>query len=104
VLRLQQEAAHQQQMAALMQHYQRQLVNLTGYFQSQIPGTQEPPALLFAPPPAPVPAPVSILLVALACAAILQVLITSLGLCAGTVGGFEPDSRWQPSTGSFSIA
>jgi hypothetical protein len=31
-----------------------------------------------------------------------QVLITSLGLCAGAVGGFEPDSRYQASTGSFS--
>jgi hypothetical protein len=104
-LRLQQEAAHQQQIAALTRHYQRQLADLTGYFCSQIPGTQEPP-LLFAPPPIPVPAPVqapvSILLVALACAAILQVLITSLGLCAGAIGGFEPDSRYQPSTGSFS--
>jgi hypothetical protein len=53
---------------------------------------------------APVPAPVSILPIALACVVILQVLITSLGLCGGTVGGFEPDSRWQPSTGSFSTA
>jgi hypothetical protein len=82
------------------------LADLTGYFRSQIPGTQEPPPSLFAPPPipvlAPVQAPVSILPVALACAAILQVLITSLGLCAGVVSGFEPDSRYQPSTGSFS--
>jgi hypothetical protein len=70
------------------------------------PGTQEPPPSLFAPPPipvlAPVQAPVSILPVALACAAILQVLITTLGLCADAVSGFKPDSRYQPSTGSFS--
>jgi hypothetical protein len=32
-------------------------------------------------------------LFALPCAAILQVLITSLVLCASSVGGFEPDSR-----------
>jgi hypothetical protein len=38
-LRLQQEAAHEQQMAALTQHYQRQLADLTDYFRSQIPGT-----------------------------------------------------------------
>jgi hypothetical protein len=89
-----------------MQHYQRQLADLTGYFHSQIPGTQEPPPSLFAPPPilvpAPVQAPVSILPIALACVAILQVLITSLGLCAGAIGRFEPDSRYQPSTRSFS--
>jgi hypothetical protein len=54
------------------------------------------------PAPIPVPDPVSILPVALACAAILQVLITLLGLCADTIRGFEPDSRCQPSTRSFS--
>jgi len=67
-LRQQQEALHQQQMLALSQHYQRQLTDLTGYFRSQMPGTDEPPASLFAPPevplsapaPAPVPFPVSI--------------------------------------------
>jgi hypothetical protein len=33
------------------------------------------------------------------------VLMRSLVLCAGTVGGFEPDSsKWQPSTGPFSTA
>jgi hypothetical protein len=82
-------AAHREHLAAIAQHYQRQLVD-------QIPGTQEPPPSLFAPPPVPlpvpVPGPVSIFPVALACAVILQVLIISLGLCAGTVGGFEPDS------------
>jgi hypothetical protein len=107
-LRLAQEANHQQQLAAVALHYQCQLANLIGYFWSQILGTQEPPPSLFAPPPVPLPVPapgpVSIFPVALAYAAILQVLITSLGLCAGTVGGFEPDSRCQPSTGSFSTA
>jgi hypothetical protein len=39
--------------------------------------------------PPPVHAPVSILSFALACAAILQILITSLVLCAGSVGGFS---------------
>jgi hypothetical protein len=43
--------------------------------------------------PPPIHAPVSILPFALACAAILQVLITSLVLCAGSVRGFVPDSK-----------
>jgi hypothetical protein len=92
-----QNTAHQQQLAAVTQFYQRQLADLAGFVRSQLPGTQELPPSLFAEPPlpvpAPVPGPVSILPVALVCAAILQVLITSLGLCAGSVGGFEPDSR-----------
>ncbi|CAD6221578.1 unnamed protein product [Miscanthus lutarioriparius] len=56
-LRQQQEALHQQQMLALSQHYQRQLTDLTGYFRSQMPGTDEPPASLFAPPEVPLSAP-----------------------------------------------
>ena len=91
--------AHQRQLAAVTQHYQRQMQDFAAYFRGlQIPGMQqhELPASIFAPPPFPVPTPiatpVSILPVALACAAILQVLMRSLILCAGTVGGFEPDS------------
>jgi hypothetical protein len=74
-LRLAQEANHQQQLAAVVLHYQRQLADLIGYFRSQILGTQEPPPSLFAPPlvppPVPAPGPVSIFPIALACAAIL---------------------------------
>jgi hypothetical protein len=40
------------------------------------------------------------LFIPLACAALLQILMNSLLLCAAIVGGFEPDSsRWPFSTG-----
>jgi hypothetical protein len=103
-----QDAAHQQNLAAVAGHYQRQIADPARFVKSEFPDEQELPPSLFAAPPLPVPAPVhatvSILPFALACAAILQVLITSLVLCAGSVGGFEPDSRCYPSTGSFSTA
>jgi hypothetical protein len=92
-----QDAAHQQNLAAVVGHYQRQIADLAGFVKSKFPDEQEiPPSLFTAPPlpvPAPVHAPVSIFPFALACAAILQVLITSLVLCVCSVGGFEPDSK-----------
>ena len=101
------QATHEQQMAALGQHYQRALLDLTTYLRAQISGAQqvELPPSLFAPPPIPpFPALISILPVALACAGILHVLMRSLVLYVGTVSGFEPDSRCQLSTGPFSTA
>ena len=104
------QATHEQQMAALGQHYQRALQDLTTYLGAQIPRAHqaELPPLLFAPPPILVPTPfsipVSILPIALAYVAILHVLMRSLALCAGTVGGFELDSTCQPSTRPFSTA
>jgi hypothetical protein len=101
-----QDAAHQQNLAVVAGHYQRQIADLAGFVKSKFPDEQELPPSLFAAPPLPVPAhvhaSVSILTFALTCAAIMQVLITSLVLCAGSVGRFEPDSRCYPSTGSFS--
>jgi hypothetical protein len=97
-------------MAALGKHYQRALQDLTTYLGAQIPRAHqaELPPLLFAPPPILVPTPfsipVSILPIALAYVAILHVLMRSLALCAGTVGGFELDSTCQPSTRPFSTA
>jgi hypothetical protein len=92
-----QNAAHQQSLAAMAGHYQRQIADLAGFVKSKFSDEQELPPSLFAAPqllvPHPVHALVSILPFALACAAILQVLITSLVLSAGSVGGFEPDSR-----------
>jgi hypothetical protein len=62
--------------------YQRQIADLAGFVKSKFPDEKELPPSLFAAPPLPVPAPVhapvSILPFALPCAAILQVLITSL--------------------------
>ena len=79
-----QARVYDQNLAAISQHYQRQLLETVGYFRSQMPGSQEPPPSIFAPPPVPVPIPVhapgsnpvSILSVALTCAAIHGVLIT----------------------------
>jgi hypothetical protein len=92
-----QDAAHQQNLAVVAGHYQRQIADLASFVKSKFPDEQELPPSLFVAPPLPVPAPVhtsvSILPFSLACAAILQVLITSLVLCVGSVGGFEPESR-----------
>jgi hypothetical protein len=98
-IQAQRDSTHQEQLVALTQHYQRQLADLSLHFWAQIPGKQEPPASIFAPPlvvplPVPLSGQVSTMPVALACTASLQVLITPLGLCAGTVGGFELDSKW----------
>jgi hypothetical protein len=98
-----QDAAHQQSLAAMAGNYQRQIADLAGFVKSKFPDEQELPPSLFAAPPLPVPppvhAPMSILSFALACAAILQVLITSLVLCAGSVGGFEPTPGASPPLG-----
>jgi hypothetical protein len=70
-----QDAAHQQSLAAMAGHYQRQIADLAGFVKSKFPDEQELPPSLFAAPPLPVPppvhTPVSILPFALACAAIL---------------------------------
>ncbi|CAD6238608.1 unnamed protein product [Miscanthus lutarioriparius] len=53
--------AHQRQLAAVTQHYQRQMQDFAAYFWGlQIPGMQqhELPASIFAPPPFPVPTPI----------------------------------------------
>ena len=86
-----QQMAYQQ---SLQQHYNTQMQNMASFFQSmQTPGASTPPPLpMFAPPPPPpeffpVPAPVapggtpvSILTLALTCASMLQILMTSLGV------------------------
>jgi hypothetical protein len=79
-----QARVYDQNLVALSQHYQQVHAEIVGYFWSQMPGSQEPPPSIFAPPPVPVPIPVhapgpilvSILVVALTCAAIHGVLIT----------------------------
>jgi hypothetical protein len=79
-----QARVYDQNLAALSQHYQQVHVETVDYFRSQMPGSQEPPPSIFAPPPVPVPIlvhapgpiPVSILPVDLTCAAIHGVLIT----------------------------
>jgi hypothetical protein len=54
-----QDAAHQQNLAAVAGHYQRQIADLANFVKSKFPNKQELPPSLFAAPPLPVPAPVS---------------------------------------------
>ena len=61
-----------------------------------LPGVVVPESLL-APVVAPTPIGTSVSMyiwwfITLACAALRQILMNSLLFCAGTVGGFEPDS------------
>lgn len=53
-----QDAAHQQSLAVMAGHYQRQIADLAGFVKSKFPDEQELPPSLFAAPPLPVPPPV----------------------------------------------